>query len=65
MAKKKFDLTLFVKMGLATLDPKGLRNKSHPIGCGYCIHELTCSKHDPKINKAKLGCKEYKEFEKL
>ena len=29
MAKKKFDLTPFIKMGFATLDPKGLRNKPH------------------------------------
>lgn len=64
--KKQFDLTPFVRMGLAKLDPKGLRNKPHTnfgsidqIGCGYCSKELTCKIRDPKINKAKLGCKEY------
>lgn len=29
------------------------------VGCGYCIHEKTCIKYIPKINKAKLGCQEY------
>lgn len=29
------------------------------VGCGYCKHEKDCPKHDPKINKAKLGCEEY------
>lgn len=29
------------------------------IGCGYCINEVGCPKRDPKINKAKQGCKEY------
>lgn len=32
------------------------------IGCGYCIHEKTCTMRDPKINKAKLGCTEYQHF---
>jgi len=30
------------------------------IGCGYCKLEKTCPKHDPKVNKAKQGCKQYK-----
>lgn len=30
------------------------------IGCGYCKFEKTCKMHDPKVNKAKLGCKDYK-----
>lgn len=32
------------------------------VGCGYCIHETTCKIRDPKINKAKLGCEDYKHF---
>lgn len=27
------------------------------IGCGYCFHEKNCNIRDPKINKAKAGCK--------
>lgn len=34
------------------------------IGCGYCYKEIKCKIRDPKINKAKLGCKEYMHFEK-
>lgn len=29
------------------------------IGCGYCVHEKTCKKRDPKINKAKQGCPDW------
>ncbi len=29
------------------------------IGCGYCVNEKKCPIRDPKINKAKLGCKEF------
>lgn len=36
--------------------------KENQIGCGYCDKEHTCKIRDPKINKAKLGCKEYKHF---
>lgn len=40
--------------------------KGRPIGCGYCLYEKaslgTCKIHDPKINKAKLGCKDYKHY---
>lgn len=32
------------------------------VGCGYCVHETTCTKRDPKVNKAKLGCEDYKHF---
>ena len=32
------------------------------IGCGYCLFETTCKKRDPKINKAKLGCKDFNHF---
>ena len=33
--------------------------KSDQIGCGYCSREKTCNIHDPKVNKAKQGCKDY------
>jgi hypothetical protein len=33
------------------------------IGCGYCFLEKKCSKRDPLINKAKLGCVEFKHFQ--
>lgn len=36
---------------------------SEQVGCGYCIKEKQCSKRDPKVNKAKQGCKEFKHFE--
>ena len=29
------------------------------IGCGYCYYEIGCKERDPKINKAKLGCKKW------
>ena len=29
------------------------------IGCGYCQKEDTCLERDPKVNKAKLGCKSF------
>lgn len=29
------------------------------IGCGYCVYE-GCKKHNPKINKARLGCEQYR-----
>lgn len=32
------------------------------IGCGYCDKEKTCKIRDPKINKAKQGCKDYNHF---
>ena len=38
-------------------------SKGRIIGCGYCAHEKTCSKHDSKINRAKLGCETYKHYE--
>jgi hypothetical protein len=34
------------------------------IGCGYCDKETTCDKRNPKINKAKLGCADFKHFSK-
>lgn len=33
--------------------------KERFIGCGYCQLENTCTIRDPKVNKAKLGCKDY------
>ena len=32
------------------------------IGCGYCKEEKICKIRNPKINKAKLGCKHFKHF---
>lgn len=32
------------------------------IGCGYCVNELVCKDWNPKINKAKLGCKKFKHY---
>jgi len=36
--------------------------QSDQIGCGYCNKEKTCKIRDPKINKAKLGCEEFKHY---
>lgn len=35
------------------------------IVCGYCYKEKTCEKHDPKVNKAKLGCEEFKHWKEI
>jgi hypothetical protein len=43
---------------------KDYSKKKNQIGCGYCIHEFRCTKRDPKINKAKLGCKKFKHYSK-
>jgi len=32
------------------------------VGCGYCKHEKSCLKRDPKVNKAKQGCLEYQHY---
>lgn len=37
---------------------------NNQIGCGYCFKEKQCEKRDPKTNKAKLGCKEFKHYSK-
>ena len=37
--------------------------KENQIGCGYCIHEKDCTIRDPKINKAKQGCKDWKHWQ--
>jgi len=36
---------------------------NNQVGCGYCKKENTCKIRDPKINKAKLGCKDFDHFE--
>lgn len=38
--------------------------KFNQIGCGYCDKEKTCKIRNPKINKAKLGRKEFKHYSK-
>lgn len=38
-------------------------HKVNQLGCGYCLHENKCPMRNPKVNKAKLGCKDYKHFE--
>ena len=37
--------------------------KTEQIGCGYCTLEKVCKTRDPKINKAKLGCKDYEHYD--
>jgi hypothetical protein len=37
------------------MDPK-------QIGCGYCKNEKNCKIRDPKINKAKKGCKDWEHW---
>jgi hypothetical protein len=39
-----------------------MSKKENQIGCGYCKRESLCTKHNPKVNKAKLGCKEFKHY---
>ena len=39
--------------------------KDKLIGCGYCELEKTCNIRDSKINKAKLGCKNYKPIDQI
>lgn len=40
-----------------------MHNKENQIGCGYCANEQTCKIHDPKVNKAKLGCENWKHWQ--
>lgn len=40
-----------------------MKNKSNQIGCGYCKKEKECTIRDPKINKAKEGCEQFKHHE--
>jgi hypothetical protein len=42
--------------------PVDYSKKENQIGCGYCKEEETCPIRDPKINKAKLGCKQFKHY---
>ena len=37
--------------------------KTEQIGCGYCKKENNCEMRDPKINKAKQGCKEWEHWQ--
>lgn len=37
---------------------------NNQIGCGYCYKEKFCEISDPKKNKAKKGCKEFKHYSK-
>lgn len=34
----------------------------HQIGCGYCYKEASCLIRNPRENKAKQGCKDYKHY---
>lgn len=34
------------------------------IGCGYCKHEESCKDRNPKVNKARQGCKRFKHYTK-
>jgi|TARA_B110000967_G_scaffold201149_1_gene238006 hypothetical protein len=45
---------------LATVDDF---KKENQIGCGYCAKEKECKIRDPKINKAKQGCKEWQHWQ--
>lgn len=45
---------------LATID---YSKKENQIGCGYCAKEKKCKIRDPKINKAKQGCKEWQHWQ--
>jgi len=40
-----------------------MKNKNDQIGCGYCDKENECSIRDPKVNKAKEGCKQFKHYQ--
>ncbi len=37
--------------------------KENQVGCGYCTNEKDCNIREPKINKAKQGCKDWKHWE--
>ena len=37
--------------------------KKNQIGCGYCSKETECNKRDPKVNKAKMGCKDWQHWQ--
>jgi hypothetical protein len=40
-----------------------LDSKGRIMGCGYCALEKECNIRDPKVNKAKEGCKQYVHYE--
>ena len=41
---------------------KNNHKQKKQIGCGYCKNEKICKKRDPKINKAKQGCKDWEHW---
>lgn len=47
----------------ATKKEKDYSKKENQIGCGYCKLEPICKLRDPKINTAKLGCKNFKHWQ--
>lgn len=44
---------------------KDYSKKENQIGCGYCAIEKQCKIHDSKVNKALLGCKDFKHYQDL
>jgi hypothetical protein len=40
-------------------------SKERIMGCGYCALEKECKIRDPKVNKAKEGCKQYVHYEDI
>lgn len=47
----------------AILEPFDASKRSSQIGCGYCAHEKTCEIREPRVNKALLGCQQFKHHE--
>jgi len=43
-------------------DVKDYSRIENQVGCGYCKNEGNCNIQDPTINKAKLGCKDWKHY---
>lgn len=41
---------------------KDYSKKENQIGCGYCSKEKVCLKREQKINKAKAGCEDYRNY---
>lgn len=41
-----------------------IAKKGAQIGCGYCIHEKACEIREPRVNKAKQGCPDWKHHSK-
>ena len=44
------------------MKPIDYNDINNQIGCGYCKEEKICKIRDPKVNKAKLGCKDFKHY---